>query len=68
MSDPVISTWPVTWERRVVKAEPQTVDAGQAVYRIEFLDSSGRKLLVQLSEPLLRSLAESVVRLLDPPR
>ena len=65
MGDPMRSNWPVIGGRRVVKAEAQEVDASQTVYRIEFLDSEGRKLFVQLPESALRSLADSTVQLLD---
>ncbi len=65
MADPVISNWPVIGGRRVVKAEAQPVGPGQGLYRIEFLDSAGRKLFVQLPEGALRSLADSAGQLLD---
>jgi hypothetical protein len=65
MTDPVISNWPVIVGRRVVGAEAQQVERGQGLYRIEFLDSAGRKLFVQLPERALRSLADSAGQLLD---
>ena len=68
MIDPLISNWPVIGGRRVVKAEIQAVDAGQALYRIEFLDSGGRKLFVQLPEAALRSMADSAAQMLNSPQ
>jgi hypothetical protein len=65
VTDPVISNWPVIGGRRVVKAEAQLVGAGQSLYRIEFLDSAGKKLFVQLPKGALRSLADSAGQLLD---
>lgn len=64
MNDPLIINWPAIGGRRVVKAEAQVVDATQAVYRIEFFDSGGRKLFVQLPKGALCSLADSAVQLL----
>jgi hypothetical protein len=65
MPDPVISNWPVIGGRRVVNAEAQPVEPGKGLYRIEFQDSGGKKLFIQLSEEALRSLADSAEHLLD---
>jgi hypothetical protein len=65
MNDPVISNWPVIGGRRVVRAEAQSVESGQGLYRIEFLDSGGKKLFIQLPEAVLRSLADSAEHLFD---
>lgn len=65
MTDPILSTWPVIGGRRIVKAEAKPVEPTQGIYRIEFLDSAGRKLFIQLTEAALRSLADSAWELLD---
>jgi hypothetical protein len=65
MTDPLISNWPVIGGRRVVNAEAKPMEPTQGLYRIEFLDSVGRKLFVQLPEAALRSLADSAGELLD---
>jgi hypothetical protein len=61
----LISNWPVIGGRRVVTAEAQAVDSGHDLYRIEFLDSGGKKLFIHLSEAALRSLSDSAGQLFD---
>jgi hypothetical protein len=65
MTDPFISNWPVIGGRRVVKAEAQPVEPAQGLYRIEFLDSEGKKLFIHLPKAALRSLVDSARPLLD---
>lgn len=65
MADPLLSSWPLQGtDRRVVGATADAVELGQGVYRITFLDSSGRKLFVQLPMNALRSLVDSGAQLL----
>jgi hypothetical protein len=66
MPDPLLSNWPIQGaNRRVVAATAEAVEVGGDLYRITFLDSSGRKMLVQLPEAALRSLVDSAARMLD---
>lgn len=65
MADPLLSNWPLQGtDRRVIGATADAVELGQDLYRITFLDSSGRKLFVQLPENALRSVVHSGAQLL----
>jgi len=65
MADPLLNNWPPQGtDRRIVGATAEAVEPGQNVYRVTFLDSSGRKLFVQLPENALRSIVHSGAQLL----
>ena len=65
MAAPLVNIWPLQGtDRSVVNAAAEAVEAGQDLYRISFLDSSGRKLFVQMPGNALRSIVQSGAELL----
>jgi hypothetical protein len=65
MPDPMFSQWPQIPGRKIVKAEAQLVDKVQSLFRVEFTDSAGKKLSVQMPDAALNSLVDTGKALLN---
>jgi hypothetical protein len=65
MADPTLSIWPISNDRKVIRAEAQMVDERQRLFRVAFADSAKKQLAVQLTENTLRNLIETGASLLN---